>query len=397
LGKRVRLKILILTNLFPSAWDPGRAAFNRQQFERLARVHDVEIMTAIDFRDRLRGPRGDPKLGDLKVNDFTFWYPPAVGRSLHAFSWYASLIAQHGRRLRAAKYDCLLASWAYPDAAGVARLARRLKLPYAVKVHGSDLNVQTDFALRRRQIASALGGAGAVIAVSRALADKAIELGVPPARVHTIYNGVDTDRFAPGPQAEARQRLGVAPESRVILYVGNLKPAKGCLDLLEAFPAVKAKVPAARLVYVGAGPAREAITARAASLGLSADVTLAGALAHEAIADWFRAADLLSLPSHNEGVPNVVLEAMASGTPVVASRVGGIPEVVPETAGLLVPAKAIDALSAALIEALGRPWDRARIADHARGFRWDDNIRQLSAILEGVAGERASTPAGKSA
>ena len=393
----MRLKVLILTNLFPSAWDPQRAAFNRQQFERLARVHDVEVMTAIDFRDRLRGPRGDPRLGDLKTGDFTFWYPPAIGRSLHALCWFASLVVQHGRRLRAARYDCLLASWAYPDAVAVARLARWLKLPYAVKVHGSDLNVQAGFALRRRQIASALSGAGAVIAVSRALAEKAVELGVETARVHTIYNGVDSERFAPGPQSEARQRLGAAADQRIVLYVGNLKPAKGCVDLLEAFPAVRAAVPGTQLVYIGAGSAREALAARAASLGVAADVRLLGALAHEEIADWFRAADLLCLPSHNEGVPNVVLEAMACGTPVVATRVGGIPEVVPESAGILVPAKAVDALAQALVEALGRSWDRSRIAEHARGFRWDDNIRQLSGILESVAAEHATTPARKPA
>jgi len=106
---------------------------------------------------------------------------------------------------------------------------------------------------------------------------------------------------------------------------------------------------------------------------------------HAQLGDWFRAADLLCLPSHNEGVPNVVLEAMASGTPVVASTVGGIPEVVPDFAGILVPPHQRDQLSAALIEASARTWDKPRIAAHAAAFRWDDNIDQLERTLQQVA------------
>jgi glycosyltransferase involved in cell wall biosynthesis len=103
------------------------------------------------------------------------------------------------------------------------------------------------------------------------------------------------------------------------------------------------------------------------------------------LGDWFRAADLLCLPSHNEGVPNVVLEAMACGTPVVATRVGGIPEVVPDYAGILLPVQDQPALETALLEATAKAWDHARIAGHARGFRWDDNIDRLERILLDVA------------
>jgi glycosyltransferase involved in cell wall biosynthesis len=254
-----------------------------------------------------------------------------------------------------------------------------------VKVHGSDLNVQASYPLRRRQIRSALRGAGAVVAVSRALAEKAVAIGAAPDRVHVIYNGVDSDRFAPGSRSEARARLGLSSQEPLLLYVGNLKSSKGCLDLLEAFPALLAEQSRARLIYVGAGPCRNALLERAAALGCSDRVSLIGAVAHAALGDWFRAADLLCLPSHNEGVPNVILEAMACGIPVVATRVGGIPEVVPEYAGLLVPPQEPAALSAALVEAVGREWDSGRIAAHASDFRWDDNVARLSGILQTAA------------
>lgn len=378
----MRLKILVLTNLFPTPWDPLRGAFNRQQFERLGQRHEVHVLTAVDFRERLGPVRGEVDVAGLRTGHFVFVFPPGVGRSLHAACWFVSLQLQHGWRLRAAKYDVVLASWAYPDAVAAGWLARWLGIPYVVKVHGSDLNVMAESVLRRPQIRQALRHAGAVVAVSRALADKAVAIGADPARVSTIYNGVDDRRFAPGSRAMARQRLGLADSSPMILYVGNLKPAKGCIDLLEAFPAVWKAKPEARLVYLGAGAAAAEITQRAAALGCAEQVMLRGAIPHAQLGDWFQAADVMCLPSHNEGVPNVVLEAMACGIPVVASRVGGIPEVLPEFAGILVPARETAALSAALIEATSRRWECDRIAEHARTFRWDDNINRLEQILQ---------------
>ncbi|MBU6247808.1 MAG: glycosyltransferase family 4 protein [Xanthomonadaceae bacterium] len=381
------LRILVLTNLFPTRWDPHRGAFNRQQFERLGHRHEVEVITAVPLPERLRG-RGAgqaPEVTGLHLRTFVFVYLPRVARSLHAFFWAVSLLAQQGRYLLRGHYDCVLASWAYPDAAAAAWLARRQGWPYVVKVHGSDLNVQAEDPARRPQIRRALVGARAVVAVSRALADKVVALGVEPARVHVVYNGVDHARFSPGSQHEARHRLGLPGDMPVLLYVGNLKASKGCLDLLEAFAPVTLSRPDARLVFVGAGECRDALRVRADELGLGNAVHLAGVIPHADLPDWFRAASLLCLPSHNEGVPNVVLEAMACGTPVVATRVGGIPEVVPEEAGLLVPLRDRHALTGALVEAIGRPWDIGRILEHARQFSWERNLQSLSDILEAAA------------
>lgn len=378
------MKILVLTNLFPTPWDPLRGAFNRQQFERLGCRHDVHVLTALDYREQIGASGAPVVVPNVTTDHFTYVYPPGIGRSLHALCWLACVLWQRGKALRAGHYDCILASWAYPDGVAAGWLARRLGIPYVVKVHGSDLNVQAEYSLRRRQIGPSLKAAGAVVAVSRALAHKATELGADPANVHVIYNGVDTTRFHPASRSEAKARLRLSTYEPLLLYVGNLKDSKGCGDLLEAFPAVLTERPGARLIYIGAGPAQAALLDRADAMGCAAQVELAGSMPHDALAEWFLAADVLCLPSHNEGVPNVVLEAMACGTPVVATMVGGIPEVVPHFAGLLVPPREPDALAAALLEATSREWDHDRIAGHAAGFRWSDNVDRLDHVLTTV-------------
>ncbi len=376
------MKILALTNLFPTELDPLRASFNRQQFDRLGERHDLEVLVAVDFRERRRATNGQPPaLKHARSSHFTFWYPPGIGRSLHGLTWYASLLAQQGARLRQEHFDLLLASWAYPDAVGTSLLARCLGIPYVVKVHGSDLNVQANYRLRRPQIASALQGARSVVAVSAALASKVRELGIDEQRVHLLYNGVDGSIFSPGDAGAARDSLGLARDVPIVLYVGNLKASKGCVDLLEAFPQVLQRHPRTQLVFVGGGAAAATLRDRAQQLGIAGNLLLAGARPHHELADWMRAADLLCLPSHNEGVPNVVLEAMACGLPVVATRVGGIPEVLPGHAGILVPPHEPAALAAALDDALARDWSQAVITSHAARFSWDDNIDRLDRIV----------------
>ncbi|MGF6496014.1 glycosyltransferase involved in cell wall biosynthesis [Luteibacter sp. 621] len=380
------MKILVLTNLFPTPWDPRRGTFNRQQFQRLGERHEVDVLTAVDFRERMAGARGQVHVPNVKRDHFTFYHPPGIGRFLNALCYVACVMWQRGRELRRACYDVILASWAYPDAAAAAWIAHLLGVPYVVKVHGSDLNVQALSRLRRPQIRHALRGAGAVLAVSKALAARAIEIGADPDVVETIYNGVDGRMFRRGNRAAARERLGLPLDEPIVLYAGNLKNSKGCMDLIEAFPLLAKQRRDARLYFVGDGPDSTALESRAASLCCAPSVHFMGSVAHAALPDWFRAADLLCLPSHNEGVPNVVLEAMACGTPVVATAVGGIPEVVPGFAGILVPAHHPDLLAGALSDMLGRHVDGEAIAAHATSFRWEDNIDRLEHMLERVAG-----------
>jgi glycosyltransferase involved in cell wall biosynthesis len=232
----------------------------------------------------------------------------------------------------------------------------------------------------RRLLAWALPQAARIVAVSRALADEVVELGVARDRVAVVMNGVDPALFHPRDRAAARRELGL-PAGQLALYVGNLKPEKGVLDLARAWAHTVRDIPDATLAIVGGGPLRAELEAALPS----------GAKAHgpqplEAIPTWLAACDVLALPSHVEGTPNVVLEAFASGRRVVASAVGGVPDLISHpTLGTLVPPRDPDTFGAALTQALRTPYVPQDIAALGAHGGWEASAAALHAVLAAAA------------
>jgi glycosyltransferase involved in cell wall biosynthesis len=264
-------------------------------------------------------------------------------------------------------------------------LAGLLGVPAVIKVHGTDINVLGDMRLLRPQLRWYLPRANRIVVVSRALGAKVATLGVPESKIDLVRNGVDTTLFYPRDRQASRTRLARPSDSRILLYVGWLLETKGIFDLLDAFARVAAKDPQAELVLIGDGPARAAIAARQKKIPR---ITLTGALPPEEVAIWLGACNVLTLPSWSEGTPNVVLEALAAGRRVVATDVGGIPDLItsPEV-GTLVPVRAPEALADALSSALSQDYDPARVAKLGSPGSWEDSARTLFSSLErAVAG-----------
>jgi glycosyltransferase involved in cell wall biosynthesis len=382
------MKVLVITNLFGYPWDPTRGMFNQQQFDRLAQRVELSVLVAVPWLDALKRPRAywsarrDGQKRWPYVDYFIFWYVPGVAQALHSVFFLVSLALQRPITLFVKRWQALIGSWGFPDAVATSVVGRLTSTPVLMKVHGTDVNDYLDVPSKRWQIMSAVRHSRAVMCASAALSDRLVKAGAQRQRVHAIYNGVDSSRFFPARNLQVRATLGIPSDAQMLLFIGNLKPAKGCVDLLDAFIATAGSQPELHLVVIGDGAARVTMTQRAAQAGLAARLHLVGKVEHELLPDWFAATDLFCLPSHNEGVPNVVLEAMACGVPVLATRVGGIPEVVPEFAGVLVPAQDGPALAAALSAALARPWDAALIAAHARSFSWDTNIERVMTLLQ---------------
>ncbi|MBE5316835.1 MAG: glycosyltransferase [Xanthomonadales bacterium] len=382
------MKVLVITNLFPLPWEPGRGLFNAAQLTRLAQRHPVHVVVPVAWRSwwrHRRAARGSHDYQGITVTPVPYFYTPGLWRASYAFSLWLSLWRALPRFQRWGA-DVLLATWLYPDGVAAVRLARRLGLPVLLKAHGSDVNVQCQAPARRRQVVQAAAASAAVLTVSRDLAEQLQAHGVDAQRLHTLYNGIDLQRFAPADGAEARRALDLPAADRVLLYVGNLKRSKGVLDLVEALR----QLPAdewQHCIVIGEGEDRAAMEALARQYGLSERLRWLGRQPHAQIGQWLAACDLLLLPSHAEGVPNVVLEAMASGRPVVVSDLPGIREVTPEFAGLRAPPQQPAAFAAAIAAALGRGWDSARIRRHAETFCWQTNVDRLEALLQGAVSE----------
>jgi glycosyltransferase involved in cell wall biosynthesis len=385
------VRVLVVTKIFPNAAEPLSSPFNRQQFAALGRRCEVEVLAAIPWFPAARAfarwsaagrltavPRRDV-IDGLAVEHPRFAYLPRAGVGLQGALYAASLLAPALRRR--GRVDVLLGSWAYPDGVAAVALARALGVPAVVKVHGSDLNVIAKMPGAARNLRWALPRAARVVAVSRPLAEEVAGLGVVRERIDVVPNGVDGELFRPRDRAAARATLGVPADARVILYVGRLEPAKGVADLCEAFERVAARRPDAHLILVGDGSARAACAALAERW--PGRVQVAGARPLAEVPTWMAACDVLTLPSWNEGTPNVILEALACGRRVVATRVGGIPDVVNDgELGALVPARDPEALATALTEAAATRYEPEAVAQKGARGGWAESAARLAASLE---------------
>lgn len=362
------MRILALTNLYPNPYQPNRAPFNRHQFRALAERHEVAVIAPIAWTDELaarrRGGNRLPRdrrvtLDGIVVDHPRYLYPPKVLRGWYGHFFRRSVRRSFERALAEFRPDLVLGSWAYPDGWAAVELGQQAGLPVVVKVHGCDVlcggrGLQRH-PERQHQTVEALRRADAVVAVSRDLAEHVIDLGVDAARVGVVHNGVDSDLFHPSPAAEARARLGLGPDEPIILFVGNLETVKGVDVLVEASAALARDGLPFRCCLIGHGPLKRTLERQIASHGLEGRVKLLGPRPHVELPDWYRSATVCVLPSRSEGVPNVLLEAAACGTPFVASRVGGIPEIAHLGAGRLVPPGEPELLAKALASFLDGP------------------------------------------
>lgn len=380
--------MLALASLWPNRHAPSQGMYNRQQFGALAGMARLALVAPVPFTQLLpasrRNQAGPPPEDPFPVRRPVFWYVPRLargwqGRLLLACAWPS--LRSLAQELRP---QVVLANWAYPDGWAGVRAARRLGLPAVLQVLGSDLNYMATDPARRPYIRQALGGARLVTTVSAALREKVLALGVPAERVVVLPNGVDTGLFRPRDRAAARRELGLDPKARLVLFVGHLVPEKGPGIALEALHRLPKE---AGLVVVGTGPLAPELKTRAQELGLAGRVVWVGEVTHERVAAYLAACDCLVLPSLREGEPNAVLEALAAGRPVAASRVGGVPSLVSDgrQGFLAAPGDAAD-LARALGTVLEREWDPAELAASVAGRTWVASAQRLLDILKQAAG-----------
>ncbi|MBL8753650.1 MAG: glycosyltransferase [Planctomycetes bacterium] len=381
-------RIVTFTNLFPSAVVPTHGLFVYERMRRVAartglawRV--VAPVPNVWWPLRSAAYRQWAKVPPLEVWQgvpivhprYRHWPGLSQRRQATAMARGAypavQLLSARGRIVLDAHY-------LWPDGVAAGLLARDLGVPFTLTARGSDLNVLANDPVIAAAIAEAAGRAFACCAVSSALGDTfAAVTGLARARIRDVRNGVDLERFQPGEVAAARTQLGLPVGPRLVLGIGRLVTGKGFAVAAQAVARLGADV---QFVLVGDGPERAAIAAALPS------TRFLGALPPDGVATACRAADVLVLPSEREGWPNVVTEALACGLPVVASRVGGIPQIlgdpVPPGLGALVEPRDVDGLTAALQRVLAQPADRAGVRRFAERYGWDEPVATLAEVFQ---------------
>jgi glycosyltransferase involved in cell wall biosynthesis len=387
--------------LFPTSAAPTYGIFIYQRSTQLAQRpgNEVVVVSPVPYFPKWLKTRrwraASEALSREEFGGLTVYHPrylllPKISMPFHALLMFLGSFARVRRLHRSAEIDCIDAHFVYPDGLAAVLLGKTLGVPVTVSARGTDINLYPSFRLIRPMIRWTLSQADAVIAVSDALKEAMVRLGVDPGKIRVIPNGVDAERFRLMDRDEAKSKLNLPPEVPLLVSVGALIRPKGHLTLIRAFARIAPRHPELKLYILGEGPLRSELDSLIRELKLQDRVRLLGKRPNDELPQWFNAAEVSLLTSEREGWPNVLTESLACGTPVVATRVGGVPEILhsPEL-GILVD-QAVDSVADGLERALLKKWDREAISTQTRARTWSTVAGEVEDVFSEQLWARAA-------
>jgi glycosyltransferase involved in cell wall biosynthesis len=376
------MKILLFSSLFPSAVRPIHGIFVETRLRELVKTGQVQAKVVApvpwfpssaprfgEYAQFAATPRFEHRNG-LDVHHPRYLLLPKVGMNLAPYTMALGALATVKRLQREGfDFDLMDAHYYYPDGVAAGLLAKWLGKPFFVTARGTDLNLIPQYLFPRKLILKTAAQATGSIGVCQALMDTLAQLGADTTKLHTLRNGVDLERFVPELREAARSRLGLNPQGQYLLSVGHLIERKGHHIAIEAV----AQMSGVTLLIAGSGPEEGALKALATRLGVASRVHWAGVVPQTELKWWYSAADALTLCSSREGWANVLLEAMACGTPVIATNIWGTPEVVSTpAAGQLMERRDAPSLAMAWHTLQSDLPNREATRMHAETFSWDE-------------------------
>ena len=388
------MRILTFTTLYPSEARPQHGIFVETRLRKLVESGAVRARVIAPcpwfpfmsprfgrYSNFAQVPREEIRHG-LQVEHPRYPLLPKIGMSSAPMWLFSAVLPLLRRQMREGRdFDLIDAHYFYPDGVAAVLLGRALGRPVVVTARGDDLDLIAHFAIPRRWICWAAKHAEGLVTVSSGLQRRLTALGTAPGRVRMLRNGVDLAVFRPLDRDATRRALGLSRPT--LLAVANLVPKKRHRLIVDALP----ELSGVDLVIVGEGPERGAIEARAREHRVSDRVRLLGHIPQGRLPEIYSAADLLVLPSRREGWPNVLLESMACGTPVVVSDFPGVDDIVaaPE-AGRILDESTPSRLAETIREVLAAPPARTATRRYAEQFDWrsttEGQIRLFHEILE---------------
>lgn len=395
------LRILTISTLYPNPQQPVHGVFVENRLRHLLASGQVESRVVAPvawsplrherfgrFSATHRIPRKETRHG-IEVHHPRYVVIPKVGMTAAPALLYQSLRNfVPGLLAESGDIDLIDAHYFYPDGVAAAMLGRLLKKPVVITARGTDINLIPRYALPRRQIIWATHQASAMITVCQALKDELVALGTDKSRIRVLSNGVDLKQFSPRPREEIRRQLQV--EGPTLLSVGLLIPRKGHDLIIRAL----ADLPGFSLMIAGQGPERAALHMLAQELGVADRVRFLGLVPHDKLADLYSAADALVLASSREGWANVLLEAMACGTPAIATDIWGNGEVVSEPAAGLLVRRTPESITDGVRHLFAALPAREATRRYAERYSWDATTAGQVDLFRSVLAsrERIATP-----
>ena len=395
----MRLNILALSFLFPNAARPSYGVFVLNRLKALEEnVHfkviaPVQWYPLINYFLRVQRRETTVPLREtidcIDVHHPRFFVIPRFLKWFDAFSffWAAQSIVSKLKREESFHFDLVDVHWTYPDILAGYLLARKYRKKFVVTIRGREALYEGERTLRRWMLVRLLRRADFVVTLSDELKDLVMRLGVAANRVQTILNGVDLSRFQPVTREVCRRRLGLDAHRKIIISVGAIIEGKGHHELIKIMPSLTRAGDVELYIIGGLVPGedfslvlREMIAAKQLS-----NVHIVDKVSHSQLVDWYNAADVFCLASKGEGCPNVVLEALACGVPVVATNVGAIEKfVTPGENGFLVSNGDLGSLERVVTEALARDWNRNEIASGMNTRGWSSCAEEVISMYRAV-------------
>lgn len=398
-----QIRILTLTCMYPNKIDGNSGIFIRKQVDSLREKNClVKVICPFPyspnilwFNPKWRSYSEIPAsevVGGIEVHHPRYLRLP--GKTFHGLACYSMDLGTRNRIdsiMKEFKPHVIHAQMATPVGYVGLMLRRRYNLPLVCSIRGSDIHTYPQFGrLSARLTREVLSGTDQVVSVSKALRAEAERIARPRKEINVIYNGCDSDAFTNDKESRnvIRKKLGISIRDKAIIFVGKICRNKGVYELVDVFRHLAGTYTGLHLILVGDGPDLEAVRNMASSGGLANKVHLAGTVSHGEVSQWLSSADIFALPSRNEGLPNVILEAMACSLPVVASRVGGIPEAVTDgESGILVGKEDLYSLTSAIKHLLVDEEGAEKMGILGRKlverrFSWERNADQMVTIYE---------------
>ncbi len=392
-----RSSVLFVSNLFPDSVSTYRGLDNATLLHALSESFELHVISSrpsLNAIKCLNSPvhRITPrKIDELFSPRFVYVpYIPFFGTPFNCILLKSFLRNPVARLLKTCRVDAIVCSWLYPDGCALASIAKKFRVPLILITQGTDTHHYIRFPVRKKLILSAIDQSCAVVTRSIALGRLLGNAGVDTRKIYPVYNGVDESIFHKRSRSLCRRFLGLNEVDKIFLFTGNFLPVKNPAFLIKAFARTQ-QYQNAFLVMIGKGPLRNELEKLALSLGVEKHVVFTGPLDSEQVAQWMGAADCLCLSSLNEGLPNVVLEAVASEIPIISTDVGGIGELVnSESIGKLVQLGDMDGYVEALLSVITGEQRQVNAVHEASGFSWADCARKYASIIDGAIKSRGN-------